>query len=332
MRIDSLTYFTTSLSGMRENQTSIARLNEQIATGKRLLAPKDDPLATEKVLQLSNRVATRSQHVANQDRAEITLKYQQTVVQEVQKSLKDARALLSISPSSSQDLRNIHAEQLKGTFKHILGLLNTQDPGGNYIFAGFKTNVAPFANTSLATSPATVEATTYNGGVASTPGGDDFRYIEVEEGRTVQVSDNLSSVVLFTDGSFNDPANEDPTNTSPGPLDQHDLLENLAHAITNLPTSTITVDQINRYATLITKTLDKLALVEHRIAGAMSEVIDARNTTKALLLQERNALSDIQQVDQAAAIMELQLRQTALEAAGRAYARTSGLSLFNFIG
>mgnify|MGYP001764942886 CR=1 FL=1 len=325
MRIDSLTYFSTSLAGIRDNQASIARLNEQIATGMRLLAPKDDPLDTEKVLQLSNRVATRSQHAANQDRAEITLKYEQTVVQELQKSLKDARALLAISPSSSQELRNIHAEQLKGTFNHILGLLNTRDPGGNYIFAGYQTDDTPFANDSLTTG--TIAATTYNGGAASTPGADEFRQIEIEEGRTVQVNDNLSTVFMYTDASFSDPANEDDG----GVLAEHDLLENLAHAITNLPTNTITVDEINRYATLIDGTLRRLALVEHRIAGAMSEVLDARGTTKALLLQEKNALSDIQQVDQAAAIMELKLRQTTLEAASQAYAQTSGLSLFNYL-
>jgi flagellar hook-associated protein 3 FlgL len=327
MRIDTLSYFSTSLPGIRENQVAIARLNEQISTGLRLLAPKDNPLDTEKVLQLSNRVATRSQHAANQDRAEITLKYEQTVVQEMQKALKDARGLLSISPSASQELRNVHAEQLKGTFNHILGLLNTRDPGGNYIFAGHQTDDVPFENTSLSTTPSTIQATTYNGGVASTPGPNEFRYIEIEEGRTVQVNDNLSSVFLFTDASVIDPANEDDG----GVLAEHDLLENLAHAIANLPTSNTSVDEINRYVALIDKTLSNLALVEHRIAGAMSEVLDARGTTDALLLQEKNALSDITQVNQAAAIVELQLRQTTLEAASQAYARTSGLSLFNYL-
>lgn len=327
MRIDSLSYFSTSLPGIRENQVAIARLNEQISTGLRLLAPKDDPLDTEKVLQLSNRVATRSQHAANQDRAEMALKYEQTVVQEMQKSLKDARALLSISPSATQELRNIHAEQLKGSFNHILGLLNTRDPAGNYIFAGYQTDAAPFENTSLDTVPATIQETTYNGGAASTAGPDEFRHIEIEEGRSVQVNDNLSSVFLFTDPSIIDPANEDDG----GVQADHDLLENLAHAIVNLPTSNTSVNDINRYAALIDKTLNNLALVEHRIAGVMSEVVDARGTTQALLLQERNALSDITQVNQAAAIVELQTRQTTLEAASQAYARISGLSLFNYL-
>jgi hypothetical protein len=68
------------------------------------------------------------------------------------------------------------------------------------------------------------------------------------------------------------------------------------------------------------------------MAGAQSEIKDVRATTQALLLQEKNALSDLTQVDKAAAIVELQSRQTTLEAISRAYALTSGMSLFNYLG
>jgi flagellin-like hook-associated protein FlgL len=49
------------------------------------------------------------------------------------------------------------------------------------------------------------------------------------------------------------------------------------------------------------------------------------------MLAEKNMLSDITQVDKAAAIVELQSRQTSLEAISRAYSITSGLSLFNYL-
>jgi flagellar hook-associated protein 3 FlgL len=310
MRIDTLSYFSTSLPGMRDNQSAIARLNEQIASGKAFLAPKDDPLATEKILQLSNRVATRSQYVSNQDRAELALNYEQTVVQEMQKAMTDARGLFSISPANDPSLRNVHAEQLKGIFDHMVGLLNTRDPGGNFIFGGFNTilpgSQQPFQKTLDSVSPAT--ATTYNG--TPNPGG--TRSIEIESGRYVQVNDNLDAV--FQSGTVND------------------FLQNLNQAIIDLPGTTITQTQIDGYRALIDTAMGNLALVEHRIAGVMGEVRDVRGTTNALLLLEKNALSDIQQVDQAAAIMELQTRQTTLEAASRAYALTSGLSLFNYLG
>lgn len=48
MRIDSVTFFTSGLVGIRDNQSAMARLNEQIATGQNFLAPKDDPLPPRK--------------------------------------------------------------------------------------------------------------------------------------------------------------------------------------------------------------------------------------------------------------------------------------------
>jgi flagellar hook-associated protein 3 FlgL len=308
MRIDSLSYFTTSLPGIRDNQSAISRLNQQIASGKALLAPKDDPLATEKILQLSNRVAIRTQFSSNQDRADLALNYEQTVVQELQKAMTDARGLLTVSPTEDQSLRNIHSEQLKGIFDHIVGLLNTQDPSGNFIFGGFNTvlpgNQQPFEKTlDGGTTP-----TTYNGTPA--PGG--TRSIEIEVGRFVQVNDNLQGVFV------NGPAG--------------DFLQQLDQAITDLPGTTITQGQIDGYRNMIDTALNSLALVEHRIAGTLGEVQDVRGTTNALLLQEQNALSDIQQVDQTAAIVELQTRQTTLQATEQAYAKTAGLTLFNFLG
>ena len=105
MRIDSMSYFTASLAAIRDNQSAISRLNQQIASGNALLAPRDDPLATEKVLQLSNRVAARTQYSSNQDSAQLALNYEQTVTQELEKTLSAARALLNVSPSDNASLR-----------------------------------------------------------------------------------------------------------------------------------------------------------------------------------------------------------------------------------
>lgn len=324
MRIDSLTYFTSSLAGMRDNQNAIARLNQQIASGKALLAPKDDPVATERILDLSNRVAARVQFNANQDMAEIALKYETTVVGEMNQALMEARGLLAgITNAQDADLLQIHAQQLSGVFKHLLGLANTKNPSGDYIFSGYKTSTQPYVNAGGG-APTTYAGTPYPGGT---------RNIEIEVGRQVQVSDNIYNVFLFADATLADPADPaaDPTNPLYVPGTEHDLLRNLGHAVANLGSGTLTASDINGYVALIDEAVRRLSLVEHRIAGALGEIIDTRQTTKAQLVQETNALSDIQQVDKTAAILELQTRQTALEAAGNAYARTSGLSLFSYL-
>ena len=78
--------------------------------------------------------------------------------------------------------------------------------------------------------------------------------------------------------------------------------------------------------------LDNLDRISQRVASAYSEVSAVADTTKSLLTQEQNALSDILKLDQTSAIVALQSRQTALEAAEQAFGMTSGLSLFNYLG
>lgn len=318
MRIDSMTYFNSGLVGMQDNQAAIARLNQQIATGQKLLAPKDDPLATEKVLGLSNRVAVRTQFSANQDRASLALKYENTVLTEMDKTLTSARSLVSaLSPSHDPSLLDVNAQQLEGYARHLLSLANTRDPSGSYIFGGFDTVNVPYSNP----LDGSATATTYGGTpllptVAApdgqtAPGGS--RWMEIDVGRYVQTNDNLDSV--FKSG-----------------VAGSDLLQKLDDVVAKLSGSTVTQADIDGLVTLIDTAVGNLEKVNHRVSAAYGEVADVQDTTKALLLQERNALGDLQQVDQAAAIVELQNRQTTLQAAMQAYAKTASLSLFNYLG
>jgi len=313
MRIDSVTFYTASLVGIRDNQSAMARLNEQIATGQNFLAPKDDPLSTQKVLDLGNRLATRTQYAANQTKAGLALEYESTVLNEVDSALKKARALIvGTSPTYDAQSRDVQAQQLRGVFEHLLGLANTQDPSGSYIFAGDRTTTQPFANAGGGIPPAGV-VTSYVGSAST-------RSMEVEVGRRIQVSDNLDTVYQAGGG--------------PGV----DLLQTLDEAIVRLPLDSALPGAITDQATLdgYIQTLDDainaLAGIQYRIAGAQTELTDLSVTTNSLLTLESNALGDLQQLDQATAIMQLKTRQTSLEAAERAYAMTSSLSLFSYLG
>lgn len=306
MRIDSITYFNSALAGMRDNQSAIARLNQQLAADQRLLQPKDDPVATEEVLQLSNRVAARTQYANNQDRASIALKYESTVLSELRDTLVNIKDLLAGSVAGSDaSLRGVVAQKIRGLSRQTLDLANTRDPSGNYIFGGFDTVNRPYTNP----LDGTLTATTYGG--TPNPGG--TRSIEVEVGRFVQVNDNLDSV--FQSGVAN-----------------NDLLQELDDAATNLAGATVTQADIIGWMAVVQTALGNLDTISYRVTAAHGEVDDVRTTSKALKLIEQNALSDLQALDKPTAIVELQSRQTALEAAQRAYAMTSDLSLFNFLG
>lgn len=308
MRIDSVTYFNASLYGMRENQTSIARLTQQLGADQRVLQPKDDPIATERILDLSARVATRTQFSANQDQAALALKYETTVLLEMQKTMNSARAVLAgVQPGNDAGHRENIANSLAGFANQLLDLANTRDPAGNYIFGGFNTIDKPYTHPfdGLGTTATTYVGTPYPGGTRS---------IEVDVGRLIQVNDNLDGVFLHGNASS-------------------DLLRELDEAVAKLRSDAAppTQQELLDWLTLVDGAITTLNDITYRVTAAYGEVEDVRTTTKALLVQEQNALYEVSALDKEEAILSLQMRQTALEAAQRAYAKTSGLSLFNFL-
>lgn len=339
MRISSLSYFTASLSGMQGNQSQIARLSEQIGSGQRLLAAKDDPLSAEKAMQLSSRIAVREQYLANQEKAGLALNYEGVVLKEMDKSLTDARALLVQSNGSDmQSLRDQHAEMLKNMYLHFKDLANSRDTEGHYIFAGFNTQLSsaspPFQHTqtypTIAASGSTNYVGTPDGALLSTAG---VRSLNVDDGRAVQVTDNLENVLKFP-AAVNVPFFD---TTGPGftNVATNDVLQALDQIAIALHDTNLTTNQLETALTgavnALTATLDRLGSIERRVAAATLEVNDIKKTTESLQLIEKNALSDLTQVDKAAAIVEMQSRQTSLEAAQRAYAQTARLSLFSYL-
>jgi len=298
---------------MQNNQASIAHLSEQIASNTSILSPKDDPLATSKVIDLSNRVSLRDQHLANQQKAELDLSYESTVLNGMRGVLqKVTESIVGMGPSQTQALRDQYAATINGAYIQLKELANTRDPEGRYIFAGFNTSSVPYDHTqAYGTAVVDSPKATYNGTAyvsASSPQG--VRSIEVATGRGIQVTDNLD--VMFQSNQGND------------------ILETLDQLAVDLNGAT-TQAQLDTALTKVDTALAALGSMESRIGAAQVALKEVGTITRSLRLAEQNALSDLLQLDQAAAIVELQLRQTSLEAAQRAYAQTSQLSLFSYL-
>lgn len=311
MRVSSLIMSTSGLAGMQNEQSSIARLSSQIATGQRVVAPKDDPVRAPRIMDLTDRIALRQQYIANQDKARLALNYQGTVLQGMRQVLEHARGILmGAGPNQEQSLRDQYAQLIENDYRQLKSLANTRDPSGNYIFAGHKTNIEPYAHTAAAPGPGPSTPSTYSGDAG-------VRRIEIDVGRSVQVSDNLNQVFQATDADAG-------TGTD-------DLLQDLDQIAIDLRSTSLTQAQLDNAVARLNQALDDLGLIERRVAATNLEIADTQASTRTLLNEEKNALGRLVELDEAAAIVELQRRQVTLEAAQRAYARISGLSLFNYL-
>lgn len=316
MRISTSVYMNAAMAGIREQQSGIARLSAQLAADKRILQPKDDPIASSRALELSASIAQRTQFVANQQQAQVTLNHEQTVLEGLADALDGVRGILlgGVSAANDPALRQRYATEMAGLYQEVKDFANTQDSSGRFIFAGYRETAAslqapntqaPYEHTQTATAPA--NAASY-GGDANT------RSVLIDRNTTLKVSDDLDSTVMRAGDGVN-----------------LDLLQTLDQIILDLNDPNVTQATLNTRMSAIQTSIGNLQLIEADLAARQVRLTEVSETNAALLKVDEDALGKLQELDQAAAIVELRQRETALQAAEQAFARTAELSLFSFL-
>ena len=310
MRISTASFFNASLNGMQEQQFQIAKLSQKIAENRSFLTSKEAPIDASRAMDLSNSLALRKQYQANQDNAELALKHESVHLDSLYTSLTSIRsAMRGISGGNDQNLRDQLAIEVSNLYKTIKDLGNATDSQGNYIFAGFSTDTAPVTHTQSYPSTTPSGATTYVPDMG-------VRNMTIENGRTVQTNDSLSAVFLGS-GAW-------------------DLLQDLDNAAVALHDGTLTPaavqSALDSAIGTVNSAVGALQNTQTQVSGRMLEIADVRSATKDLVVLEQNALGSLTELDMNSAIIQLQQRQTNLEASQRTYALVSQLSLFDFIG
>ncbi len=342
MRISSLSFTTSSLPGIMDNQSSIARLNQQIASTQKYLSPQDNPLAARQAMTLSSSIARDTQYMANQTQANQTLSEESTVLQGMQSALQGVSQLLTTATGNmTQAQRKEEATTLVNYYMQIKDYANSQDTSGNYLFAGSNSNTQPYQNAMTYPAIAATQATTYTG-TADGPqlSSQGVRSANISNGGSVQVSDNLQNVIQFS-SPVSIPysaavvhATIPPTYTTT-PVGTKDVFQAIDQMAIALSDPNLTGSQVQKAmgvaAGAVNTALSTLQTVQSRVAVAQVQISDTQANTKSRMTVSQNALSDLTQVDQAAAIVEMQTRQTSLQAAMTAFAQTSKLSMFNYM-
>lgn len=151
MRISSGSIFDTNVSMLNQQQASLLHTNQQVASGRRMLTPADDPAASASALEVSQAEGTNTQYTTNRNTAKSSIEMAEAVLQSVTTLLQDAKTMAvqagngSLSPSD----RHSVGEALQGRLDELVALANSTDGAGNYLFSGFQGKTIPFVNTSL---------------------------------------------------------------------------------------------------------------------------------------------------------------------------------------
>jgi len=147
MRVSSETLRAAFLSALDTAQRRLVETQAQVASGKRVNNPSDDPLAAARIAHLDASLARLDQYQANGVIARNQLGLEENslgaAIDDLQ-SVKELVVQANNATISSSD-RQVIANELRQRRDALLTLANNTDSDGRYLFGGYSENGAPFS-------------------------------------------------------------------------------------------------------------------------------------------------------------------------------------------
>ncbi len=146
MRISTMQQFNSGLRSILDNQKSTTTTQQQISTGRRVLTPSDDPIASTRILQLQQDISLRSQYKENVISARNRQNLEEAILTSVSENVSRIRELTVNAGNGSMTKvdRGFIAAEIDERLKALVDLMNTKDASNTYIFSGFKGETKPF--------------------------------------------------------------------------------------------------------------------------------------------------------------------------------------------
>lgn len=150
MRISTSQIFEQSLAAMLQQQTNVARSQNQISTGERIISPSDDPAGTVQALNLQRELGLTEQYIANANAATTRLQNEESVLDSSANILQRIRelAVQGLNATNTADDRKAISTEIKQLNQQLLAQANTRDANGDYLFSGFSAGVQPYESLS----------------------------------------------------------------------------------------------------------------------------------------------------------------------------------------
>lgn len=187
MRISTGMIFDAGVSTINKQTASLLHLQQQVASGRRILSPSDDPVAAARALEVTQSQDITAQFKLNHNNANSALgleEAQLTGATELLARVRELAVQAGNTSLSSSDRLALTAE-LRSRFEELTGIANATDGGGQYLFSGFMGSTKPFGGT--------IESI-LSGGEMVYQGDDGQRRLQVSPTRFLEVGDSGNDV------------------------------------------------------------------------------------------------------------------------------------------
>lgn len=184
MRIATSMIFDAGVSAINKQTASLLKLQQQVATGRRILTPADDPVGAARALEVTQSKDILAQYSTNQQNANSALGLEETQLASINDMfarLKELTVQAGNATLSASDRKSI-AFELRARFDELLGLANAADGQGQYMFSGYMGSTKPFSGSVDQLNALAANEITYDGD-------DGQRTLQVSATRQMEVSD-----------------------------------------------------------------------------------------------------------------------------------------------
>ncbi len=187
MRISTTQVFRQGIEAFGEQQSRLAKLQQQIPSGVRLTKPSDDPAASSRVLQLEQTISLKEQYQVNISLGDSRLNVEESTLIAVENIAFRLKELAIQGNSGSMDSTSLQAisGEVKERLKELLSLGNTRDSSGDFLFAGYQNNTQPFTQMRTGSIPHVA----FNGDQGQ-------RSLQISESRQIVVDNSGSEVFM----------------------------------------------------------------------------------------------------------------------------------------
>lgn len=303
MRIASTQYHGTMNTALQNASARAQEMLERIASGKKLSVPSDDPVTAVRLSRLTREEAALTQYRENISALSTRLQQNEALLDGMSTDLLEVRDLLVWAADGGNTPEDVAA--MAGSLKSLRDSLfytaNSRDQEGRYVFSGTATNTATIAFDAAQPAGARYGWTGNAGQQQVVVGNGITQTANVSLDQTAALLNQLDKIIDTFDGgtaSVNDPA----------------VRAELTATLTGVDAG---IDDIN---TLIAG-----------LGGAQNTLRTLGDNHANVSLSNQQAGLTLGALDYSEAAVKLQGYTTALQATQKAYAKVSGLSLFDVI-
>jgi len=183
-RISTSQMQQNAINAMSKQHETLSRTQQQVATGKKIFKPSEDPVAASRVVNLNDTLSTITQHQSNVDAARARITLSEGVLENVVESIHRVRELTIQANNDSQNesTRSFIAAEVIQIQDALLNLANTTDSNNEYLYSGALSRFKPFSRNEAG-------GFEYNGD-------ESHREIQISQSRRIAVDDPGSKVFL----------------------------------------------------------------------------------------------------------------------------------------